>query len=225
MEEKSLVYVFAERLKEMNQIYGVSGGALGIIMEIQPSYIPAIENHRAKASTKIILSTIKNLGVSIDWMIGISSVPYTEETVAAAEEYLSRKIKRLAQTNMDYEKYIVLKRGNMLSEWRELTLDNRFNLLFLNQFMVSQIILKVEARTYRVKKKKADNRRVAIFKSYSMEVPLLPEEFIYLEKMRTVASNPEKPVWDFRKLTVKKQPAEMESLPPAESYETSLFDI
>ena len=225
MEEKSLVYAFADRLKKINQIYGVSGGTLGVIMEIQPSYIPAIENHRAKASTKIILSTIKNLGVSIDWMIGISSLPYTEETVAAAEEYLSKKIKRLAQKNMEYEKYIVLKRGDMLSEWRELTLDNRFNLLFLNQYMISQIILKVEARTYRVKKKKADNRRVAIFKSYSMEVPLLPEEFIYLEKMRTVASNPEKPVWDFMKLAVKKQLVEKEALPPTESYETSLFDI
>lgn len=225
MEEKSLVYAFADRLKKINQIYGVSGGTLGVIMEIQPSYIPAIENHRAKASTKIILSTIKNLGVSIDWMIGISSMPYTEETLAAAEEYLSKKIKRLAQKNMEYEKYIVLKRGDMLSEWRELTLDNRFNLLFLNQYMLSQIILKVEARTYRVKKKKADNRRVAIFKSYSMEVPLLPEENIFLEKLRAVASNPEKPVWDFRKLAVKKQLVEKEALPPAKSYETSLFDI
>ena len=136
MEEKSLVYIFADRLKEMNRIYGVSGVTLGVIMEIQPSYIPAIENHRAKASAKIMLNTILNLGVSIDWMIGISSMPYTEETVEAAEEYLSKKIKRLAQTNMDYEKYILLKRGDMLSEWRELSLDNRFNLLFLNQFML-----------------------------------------------------------------------------------------
>ena len=76
-----------------------------------------------------------------------------------------------------------------------------------------------------MKKKRADNRRVAIFKSYSMEVPLLPEEFIYLEKMKTVASNPEQPVWDFRKPIVEEQVPEKESLPAADSYERSLFDI
>lgn len=223
MEEKGLTYVFSERFKLLRQMYGASVKDLSTMLGNQPTNVAALENHKIGASARVIILTSKIFGVSIDWMLGISHEPYTEETVVAAEQYLSDKIIRLARINKGYEQYIILRKGSMIQDWQRLDLDNRFNMVFLNQFMVSQMIQEIDPNLKSTKKTRK-TYKVNVFRSYSLIVPLAEKKHELITNMQKVASNPESPVWDLKKLirqTIKKEP----SAKTEEFSQGSLFDI
>lgn len=225
MDEKNLTYIFAERFYQVQQLYEASAKELEGIIGLKASYITAVENHRSGASIRMILSAAQTLGLSIDWLMDISPLPYTEETVKTAEELLAKKIKDLALKNPNYEKYLVIKSGNIVQEWQALSLANRFNLLFLHQFMLGQIALKLGSKQPKYNKNTIRNGRIALFRSYVMNVPLIGRVEELIQTMKTVASNPEVPVWDLKKLVTKAEEKEEPPAPSMESYETSLFDI
>lgn len=225
MDEKNLTYIFAEHFNQVHQLYEASARELEGIIGLKASYITAVENHRSGASIRMILSTAETLGLSIDWLMGISPVPYTEETVTNAEKLLTKKIMDLALKNPKYEKYLVLKSGNMVQEWKALSLANRFNLLFLHHCMLGQIALKIESKQAKYNKSTIRNGRIALFRSYVMNVPLIGRVEELIQTMITVASNPEVPVWDLKKLVAKTEKKKEQPAPSTESYETSLFDI
>ena len=220
MDEKSLLYTFGERLKLVQQMYGIPAKDFGIILGVTSTHIFAITSHKIGASAKIMTMMVNSLGVSLDWMLGMSAIPYTEETISHAEEYLSQKIRKMINTNRDYGEHIHLKRGSMLKEWQNLTLDNRFNMLFLNHFMLAQIMQKVEPEVYLGKKRTAKSSLVSVFKTYSMIVPLLAKDQEIIHKMKVVAYNPDRPLWDLKGLIAKNTEKETESMD-----ELSLFDV
>nr|WP_308612324.1 helix-turn-helix transcriptional regulator [uncultured Dialister sp.] len=138
-------FSFSRKFKALRTFYQISYRDLGTMMNYK-SKANLTNFEKFPMTTKPSYQTIAALpqifGISIDWMLGYSKIPYTEETIKQAEnEQANRFLLDLPVGNSPYDSpeslTDFLKRemfpNSVISQ--ELSLSDRFILLFLLNYL------------------------------------------------------------------------------------------
>lgn len=138
-------FSFSRKFKALRTFYQISYHDLGTMMNYK-SKANLTNFEKSPMKTKPSYQTIATLpqifGVSIDWMLGYSKIPYTEETIRQAEiEQASRFLLDLPNDNLPFdcpESLTDFLKNHMFPNGvirQELSLSDRFILLFLLNYL------------------------------------------------------------------------------------------
>ncbi|MSS81255.1 helix-turn-helix transcriptional regulator [Acidaminococcus fermentans] len=128
--------LFSDRFILLRKLYKITQKDLAMLLRYKSrSNIADLESGRARPSFEVLLRIHHFYGVSIDWLMGISDTPYSEESISRAEKYAAlNESMNLPNEIKNYVNYVY--NGK---EPKFYTLDNRFNLLFFRNFFVGNV--------------------------------------------------------------------------------------
>lgn len=140
---------FSKKFKALREFYNLSYRDMAGLLNYKSSgniaYFEKVPMTN-KPSYQILISLAQIYGISIDWMIGLSDVPYTEATVKAAEiEQASRFVVNpevINQNAKSLESIISFLKDSLFPNaiiTQRLQLADRFILLFLVNYLAGYV--------------------------------------------------------------------------------------
>ena len=103
---------------------------------IGKGYLGAKEFYSTGAGLEVLMRIHHFYGISIDWLMGIGDIPYSDESITKAEEYAN--LNEALNFPHEIKKYVNHVYNDKDPSYY--TIDNRFNLLFLRNFVVGNIV-------------------------------------------------------------------------------------
>ncbi|MDY6345465.1 MAG: hypothetical protein SPL36_01620 [Succiniclasticum sp.] len=92
---------FACRLKTLRESYDVSMNELTSFLFLKNiSSVAAYESGKTYPSYEILLKTALFFGVSVDWLVGLSDIPYTDASIAAGYKAVVNRQLRVDPDNI-----------------------------------------------------------------------------------------------------------------------------
>lgn len=160
-------------LKEEAELLGLKSGG----------NITAMESGKTKPSYETMVKIQALYGISIDWIMGYSDIPYNSITIEIALEQIRKKVIKMIKEGTIYPDFIVT-----LEDYYhfidKLTIENQFNLILLQNYIIHDQKIGYENN----KKLKTINNKVMLSLGKHKE---------YYENLdKIITENPQRPIYD-----------------------------
>jgi len=99
--------IFKERLKHLQTTYHLSLSELGECIGVQKTAVALYESGKNMPSFETLINIANLFGVTIDWLVGRSDIPYTEDSVKASENFMAERKREFDDQNL-IDKYTKL---------------------------------------------------------------------------------------------------------------------
>lgn len=160
-------------LKEEAELLGLKSGG----------NITAMESGKTKPSYETMVKIQALYGISIDWIMGYSDIPYNSITIEIALEQIRKKVIRMIKEGTIYPDFIVTLEDYYHSI-DKLTIENQFNLILLQNYIIHDQKIGYENN----KKLKTINNKVMLSLGKHKE---------YYENLdKIITENPQRPIYD-----------------------------
>lgn len=160
-------------LKEEAELLGLKSGG----------NITAMESGKTKPSYETMVKIQALYGISIDWIMGYSDIPYNSITIEIALEQIRKKVIKMIKEGTIYPDFIVTLEDYYRSI-DKLTIENQFNLILLQNYIIHDQKIGYENN----KKLKTINNKVMLSLGKHKE---------YYENLdKIITENPQRPIYD-----------------------------
>jgi transcriptional regulator with XRE-family HTH domain len=160
-------------LKEEAELLGLKSGG----------NITAMESGKTKPSYETMVKIQALYGISIDWIMGYSDIPYNSITIEIALEQIRKKVIKMIKEGTIYPDFIVTLEDYYHSI-DKLTIENQFNLILLQNYIIHDQKIGYENN----KKLKTINNKVMLSLGKHKE---------YYENLdKIITENPQRPIYD-----------------------------
>lgn len=160
-------------LKEEAELLGLKSGG----------NITAMESGKTKPSYETMVKIQALYGISIDWIMGYSDIPYNLITIEIALEQIRKKVIKMIKEGTIYPDFIVTLEDYYHSI-DKLTIENQFNLILLQNYIIHDQKIGYENN----KKLKTINNKVMLSLGKHKE---------YYENLdKIITENPQRPIYD-----------------------------
>ena len=199
---------FSTHFKILRSFYELSVREMAELLNYKsPSNINYFENIPLsnRPSYQVLIYLQQLYGISVDWLFGIHSLPFTEKTLKAAENTLTVRLNSLSLNFTDKKFAIEQRLQKLLSDltdtntFVQFTLNDRFVLLFLINFLNNKLCkayseIEIDQKEKYSKFTVIDNNKI-IIRKHPEFIPLL--ELFHQEKNTTHNTTILEPHWDF----------------------------
>ena len=160
-------------LKEEAELLGLKSGG----------NITAMESGKTKPSYETMVKIQALYGISIDWIMGYSDIPYNSITIEIALEQIRNKVIKMIKEGTIYPDFIVTLEDYYHSI-DKLTIENQFNLILLQNYIIHDQKIGYENN----KKLKTINNKLMLSLGKHKE---------YYENLdKIITENPQRPIYD-----------------------------
>lgn len=160
-------------LKEEAELLGLKSGG----------NITAMESGKTKPSYETMVKIQALYGISIDWIMGYSDIPYNSITIEIALEQIRKKVIKMIKEGTIYPDFIVTLEDYYHSI-DKLTIENQFNLILLQNYIIHDQKIGYENN----KKLKTINNKIMLSLGKHKE---------YYENLdKIITENPQRPIYD-----------------------------
>lgn len=199
---------FSFRFRVLRSFYGLTTRDMGDLLNYKSSSaIPSLEKVPLtnRPSMQALINLQQHFGISLDWLFGLSSIPFTEETLQQAEEALADRLHSLfldfTRNKFSVEQKLQALLRDLLScdSFSCFTLNDRFVLLFLLTFLDEELCkAKKETRYHNFIV--LDNQKIMMSK-YPSFIPTL--ELFHQEMGNPHSTSMLDTYWDFNAFYLK----------------------
>lgn len=170
---RMLRQLYCLTLKEEAELLGLKSGG----------NITAMESGKTKPSYDTMVKIQALYGISIDWIMGFSDMPYNSITIEIALEQIRKKVIKMIKEGTIYPDFIVTLE-DYYHTIDKLTIENRFNLILLQNYIIHDQKIGYENN----KRLKTMNNKVMLTLGKHKE---------YYENLdKIITENPQRPIYD-----------------------------
>lgn len=170
---RMLRQLYCLTLKEEAELLGLKSGG----------NITAMESGKTKPSYDTMVKIQALYGISIDWIMGFSDMPYNSITIEIALVQIKKKVIKMIKEGTIYPDFIVTLE-DYYNAIDKLTIENQFNLILLQNYIIHDQKIGYENN----KKLKTMNNKVILTLGKHKE---------YYENLdKIITENPQRPIYD-----------------------------
>lgn len=170
---RMLRQLYCLTLKEEAELLGLKSGG----------NITAMESGKTKPSYDTMVKIQALYGISIDWIMGFSNMPYNSITIEIALVQIKKKVIKMIKEGTIYPDFIVTLE-DYYNAIDKLTIENQFNLILLQNYIIHDQKIGYENN----KKLKTMNNKVILTLGKHKE---------YYENLdKIITENPQRPIYD-----------------------------
>lgn len=175
---------FNKKIRMLRQLYDLTLKEEAELLGLKSSgNITAMESGKTKPSYETMVKIQALYGISIDWIMGYSDIPYNSITIEIALEQIRKKVIKMIKEGTIYPDFIVTLEDYYHSI-DKLTIENQFNLILLQNYIIHDQKIGYENN----KKLKTINNKVMLSLGKHKE---------YYENLdKIITENPQRPIYD-----------------------------
>lgn len=175
---------FSKKIRMLRQLYDLTLKEEAELLGLKSGgNITAMESGKTKPSYETMVKIQALYGISIDWIMGYSDMPYNSITIEIALEQIRKKVIKMIKEGTIYPDFIVTLEDYYHSI-DKLTIENQFNLILLQNYIIHDQKIGYENN----KKLKTINNKVMLSLGKHKE---------YYENLdKIITENPQRPIYD-----------------------------
>ena len=175
---------FSKRIRILRQLYFLTLKEEAELLGLKSGgNITAMESGKTKPSYDTMVKIQALYGISIDWIMGFSDMPYNSITIEIALEQIRKKVIKMIKEGTIYPDFIVTLE-DYYHTIDKLTIENRFNLILLQNYIIHDQKIGYENN----KRLKTMNNKVMLTLGKHKE---------YYENLdKIITENPQRPIYD-----------------------------
>lgn len=175
---------FSKKIRMLRQLYDLTLKEEAELLGLKSGgNITAMESGKTKPSYETMVKIQALYGISIDWIMGYSDIPYNSITIEIALEQIRKKVIKMIKEGTIYPDFIVTLEDYYHSI-DKLTIENQFNLILLQNYIIHDQKIGYENN----KKLKTINNKVMLSLGKHKE---------YYESLdKIITENPQRPIYD-----------------------------
>lgn len=175
---------FSKKIRMLRQLYDLTLKEEAELLGLKSGgNITAMESGKTKPSYETMVKIQALYGISIDWIMGYSDIPYNSITIEIALEQIRKKVIKMIKEGTIYPDFIVTLEDYYHSI-DKLTIENQFNLILLQNYIIHDQKIGYENN----KKLKTINNKVMLSLGKHKE---------YYENLdKIITENPQRPIYD-----------------------------
>ena len=175
---------FSKKIRRLRQLYDLTLKEEAELLGLKSGgNITAMESGKTKPSYETMVKIQALYGISIDWIMGYSDIPYNSITIEIALEQIRKKVIKMIKEGTIYPDFIVTLEDYYHSI-DKLTIENQFNLILLQNYIIHDQKIGYENN----KKLKTINNKVMLSLGKHKE---------YYENLdKIITENPQRPIYD-----------------------------
>lgn len=175
---------FNKKIRMLRQLYDLTLKEEAELLSLKSGgNITAMESGKTKPSYETMVKIQALYGISIDWIMGYSDIPYNSITIEIALEQIRKKVIKMIKEGTIYPDFIVTLEDYYHSI-DKLTIENQFNLILLQNYIIHDQKIGYENN----KKLKTINNKVMLSLGKHKE---------YYENLdKIITENPQRPIYD-----------------------------
>ena len=182
--DETLQNSFNKKIRMLRQLYDLTLKEEAELLGLKSGgNITAMESGKTKPSYETMVKIQALYGISIDWIMGYSDIPYNSITIEIALEQIRKKVIKMIKEGTIYPDFIVTLEDYYHSI-DKLTIENQFNLILLQNYIIHDQKIGYENN----KKLKTINNKVMLSLGKHKE---------YYENLdKIITENPQRPIYD-----------------------------
>lgn len=175
---------FSQKIRMLRQLYCLTLKEEAELLGLKSGgNITAMESGKTKPSYDTMVKIQALYGISIDWIMGFSDMPYNSITIEIALEQIRKKVIKMIKEGTIYPDFIVTLE-DYYHTIDKLTIENRFNLILLQNYIIHDQKIGYENN----KRLKTMNNKVMLTLGKHKE---------YYENLdKIITENPQRPIYD-----------------------------
>lgn len=175
---------FSQKIRMLRQLYCLTLKEEAELLGLKSGgNITAMESRKTKPSYDTMVKIQALYGISIDWIMGFSDMPYNSITIEIALVQIRKKVIKMIKEGTIYPDFIVTLE-DYYNAIDKLTIENQFNLILLQNYIIHDQKIGYENN----KKLKTMNNKVILTLGKHKE---------YYENLdKIITENPQRPIYD-----------------------------
>lgn len=175
---------FSQKIRMLRQLYCLTLKEEAELLGLKSGgNITAMESGKTKPSYDTMVKIQALYGISIDWIMGFSDIPYNSITIEIALVQIKKKVIKMIKEGTIYPDFIVTLE-DYYHAIDKLTIENQFNLILLQNYIIHDQKIGYENN----KKLKTMNNKVILTLGKHKE---------YYENLdKIITENPQRPIYD-----------------------------
>nr|WP_308612400.1 helix-turn-helix transcriptional regulator [uncultured Dialister sp.] len=175
---------FSQKIRMLRQLYCLTLKEEAELLGLKSGgNITAMESGKTKPSYDTMVKIQALYGISIDWIMGFSDMPYNSITIEIALVQIKKKVIKMIKEGTIYPDFIVTLE-DYYNAIDKLTIENQFNLILLQNYIIHDQKIGYENN----KKLKTMNNKVILTLGKHKE---------YYENLdKIITENPQRPIYD-----------------------------
>lgn len=175
---------FSQKIRMLRQLYCLTLKEEAELLGLKSGgNITAMESGKTKPSYDTMVKIQALYGISIDWIMGFSDMPYNSITIEIALVQIKKKVIKMIKEGTIYPDFIVTLE-DYYHAIDKLTIENQFNLILLQNYIIHDQKIGYENN----KKLKTMNNKVILTLGKHKE---------YYENLdKIITENPQRPIYD-----------------------------
>lgn len=175
---------FSQKIRMLRQLYCLTLKEEAELLGLKSGgNITAMESGKTKPSYDTMVKIQALYGISIDWIMGFSNMPYNSITIEIALVQIKKKVIKMIKEGTIYPDFIVTLE-DYYNAIDKLTIENQFNLILLQNYIIHDQKIGYENN----KKLKTMNNKVILTLGKHKE---------YYENLdKIITENPQQPIYD-----------------------------
>lgn len=175
---------FSQKIRMLRQLYCLTLKEEAELLGLKSGgNITAMESGKTKPSYDTMVKIQALYGISIDWIMGFSNMPYNSITIEIALVQIKKKVIKMIKDGTIYPDFIVTLE-DYYNAIDKLTIENQFNLILLQNYIIHDQKIGYENN----KKLKTMNNKVILTLGKHKE---------YYENLdKIITENPQRPIYD-----------------------------
>lgn len=175
---------FSQKIRMLRQLYYLTLKEEAELLGLKSGgNITAMESGKTKPSYDTMIKIQALYGISIDWIMGFSDMPYNSITIEIALVQIKKKVIKMIKEGTIYPDFIVTLE-DYYHAIDKLTIENQFNLILLQNYIIHDQKIGYENN----KKLKTMNNKVILTLGKHKE---------YYENLdKIITENPQRPIYD-----------------------------
>lgn len=175
---------FSQKIRMLRQLYCLTLKEEAELLGLKSGgNITAMESGKTKPSYDTMVKIQALYGISIDWIMGFSDMPYNSITIEIALVQIRKKVIKMIKEGTIYPDFIVTLE-DYYNAIDKLTIENQFNLILLQNYIIHDQKIGYENN----KKLKTMNNKVILTLGKHKE---------YYENLdKIITENPQRPIYD-----------------------------
>lgn len=175
---------FSQKIRMLRQLYCLTLKEEAELLGLKSGgNITAMESGKTKPSYDTMVKIQALYGISIDWIMGFSDMPYNSITIEIALVQIKKKVIKMIKEGTIYPDFIVTLE-DYYHAIDKLTIENQFNLILLQNYIIHDQKIGYENN----KRLKTMNNKVILTLGKHKE---------YYENLdKIITENPQRPIYD-----------------------------